>query len=118
VRRVPFSGGPTEISSSALATSSAAQRWGARTIEYVAGPPVLLVWAGMVLLALMLAGPFALMAMVVVALAAATVLVAFAGVVVASPFLLVRHLRTRRQRRAVSAPARPLASVQPQHVAA
>jgi hypothetical protein len=85
---------------------------------YVARPPVLLVWAGMVLLALMLAGPFALLAMVVVALAVATVLVGLAGVVVASPFLLVRHLRARRQRRAVGAPARPLASVQPQHIAA
>ena len=85
---------------------------------YVAGPPVLLLWAGTVLLALMLAGPFALMAMVVVALAAATALVALAGAIVASPFLIVRHLRARRQRRAVSAPARPLASVQPQHVVA
>jgi hypothetical protein len=85
---------------------------------YVAGPPVLLLWAGTVLLALMLAGPFALLAMVVVALAAVTVLVGLVGAVVASPFLLVRHLRARRQRRTVSAPERPLASVQPQHVAA
>jgi hypothetical protein len=85
---------------------------------YVAGPPVLLLWAGMVLLALMLAGPFALLATVVVALAVAAALVGLAGAIVASPFLLVRHLRARRQRRAASAPARPLVSVQPQHVAA
>ena len=85
---------------------------------YVAGPPVLLVWAGMVLLALMLAGPFALLATVVVALAVAIALVGLAGAIVASPFLLFRHVRARRQRRAVNAPARPLASVQLQHVVA
>lgn len=85
---------------------------------YVAGPPVLLLWTGMVLLALMLAGPFALLATVVVALAAGTALVGLAGAIVASPFFLVRHLRARRQRRAVSGPARPVPSVQPQHVVA
>ena len=85
---------------------------------YVAGPPVLLLWAGTVLLALMLAGPFALLVMVVVALAVATALVGLAGAIVASPFLLARHMHARRQRRAVSAPARSAPSVKPQHVVA
>jgi hypothetical protein len=85
---------------------------------YVAGPPLLLVWAGTVLLALMLAGPFALLVTVVVALAVATALVALAGAIVASPFLLVHRVRARRQQRAATVPAPPLASVQPQHVIA
>jgi hypothetical protein len=62
---------------------------------YVAGPPVLLVWAGTVLLALMLAGPFALVVTFVVALAAAAALVTLAGAILATPYLLIRHFRRR-----------------------
>jgi hypothetical protein len=74
---------------------------------FVAGPPVLLVWAGTVLFALMLAGPFALVVTFVVVLAAAAFLVALAGLVLASPYLLIRHVRARlaaRQRTTVVAP--------------
>ena len=63
---------------------------------FVAGPPILVAWGGTVLLALMLAGPFALLVTFVVVLAAAAALVALAGAILASPYLLVRHLRARR----------------------
>lgn len=63
---------------------------------YAAGPPVLLVWTGTVLFALMLAGPFAVMVTLALALAAAAALVALAGAILASPFLLVRHVRRHR----------------------
>jgi hypothetical protein len=62
---------------------------------YVAGPPVLVLWAGTVLLALMLAGPFALVATFVVAIAAAAAVVTLTVAILASPYLLVRHLRAR-----------------------
>ena len=62
---------------------------------YVAGPPVLLAWAGTVLFALMLAGPFALLVTLVVVLAAAAALVTLAGAILATPYLLIRHFRLR-----------------------
>jgi hypothetical protein len=61
----------------------------------VAGPPVLLVVVPWVLFALMLAGPFALLFTFVVLAVAATVLVGLVGVILASPYLLIRHLRGR-----------------------
>ena len=60
---------------------------------FVAGPPVLLVWAGTVLLALMLAGPFALLVTLVVVLVAVAAVVALAGAILAAPYLVVRRLR-------------------------
>ena len=65
----------------------------------VAGPPVLLAWAGTVLFALMLAGPFALLATFVVVLVAAAALVTLAGAILATPYLLVRHVRLRLAKR-------------------
>jgi len=61
----------------------------------VAGPPVLLAWAGTVLFALLLAGPFALIVTLVVVLAAAAGLVMLAGAILATPYLLIRHFRLR-----------------------
>jgi hypothetical protein len=79
---------------------------------YVAGPPLLLAWAGTVFFALMLAGPFALLVTLVAALAAAAAVVALAGAILATPYLLVRHLRqrlaTRRQRSEAWAPIAPV----------
>jgi hypothetical protein len=63
---------------------------------FVAGPPVLVAWAGALLLALMLVGPFALLVTFVVVLVAAAALVTLAGAVLAAPYLLVRHLHVRR----------------------
>jgi hypothetical protein len=60
---------------------------------FVAGPPVLVAGAGTVLLALVLVGPFALLVTLVVALVAATALVALAAAILATPYLLVRHVR-------------------------
>jgi hypothetical protein len=85
---------------------------------YVAGPPVLLAWAGTVLFALMLAGPFALLVTLVVVLVAAAALVTLAGAILAAPYLLIRHLRPRRVAPAMSVPARRLASVQTQRAPA
>src|SRR3954451_11224524 len=62
---------------------------------YVAGPPVLVAWVGTVLFALMLAGPFVLIVTLVVALAAAAAVVTLAGAILATPYLLIRHVRTR-----------------------
>jgi hypothetical protein len=66
---------------------------------FVAGPPVLIMWAGTVLFALMLAGPFALLVTFVLVFVAAATLVALAGAILASPYLLVRHLRLRLAQR-------------------
>ena len=62
---------------------------------YQAGPPVLLAGAGTVLFALMLAGPFALLVTLVVAVAAVAALVTLAGAILATPFLLIRHFARR-----------------------
>jgi hypothetical protein len=79
---------------------------------FVAGPPVLVMGAGTVLFALMLAGPFALLVTLVIVFAAAAALVALAGAILASPYLLVRHVgrRLARRRRVSEAPA-PIATV-------
>ena len=79
---------------------------------YVAGPPLLVAWAGTVLFALMLAGPFALLVALVVALAAAAAVVALAGAILATPYLLIRHFRLRvAKRRHVSQAPAPIATV-------
>jgi hypothetical protein len=79
---------------------------------FVAGPPVLVLWAGTVLLALMLAGPFALLVTFVVVLVAAAALIALAGAILATPYLLMRHLRVRlAKRRHASEVSAPIATV-------
>jgi hypothetical protein len=79
---------------------------------YVAGPPVLVVWAGTVLFALMLAGPFALVVALALALAAAVALVTVAGAILATPYLLIRHFRARvAKRRHVSEAPAPIATI-------
>jgi hypothetical protein len=79
---------------------------------YVAGPPIVLAWAGTVLFALMLAGPFALLVTLVVALAAAAALVTLAGAILATPYLLIRHFRLHlAKRRDVSEGWAPIATV-------
>jgi hypothetical protein len=62
---------------------------------YQAGPPVLVAGAGTVLFALLLVGPFVLLVTVAVAVAAAAALVALAGAILATPYLLIRHVGTR-----------------------
>ena len=69
---------------------------------FVAGPPVLVAWAGTVMLALMLAGPFALLVTLIVVLVAAAALVTLAGAILATPYLIVRHLRRHRARHTTS----------------
>jgi hypothetical protein len=64
---------------------------------FVAGPPIVVAWVGTVLFALMLAGPFALVATLVVVLVAAAAVVALAGAILATPYLLVRHLLAKRR---------------------
>ena len=66
---------------------------------FAAGPPVLLMWIGTVLFALLLAGPFLLIVTLVIALVAVTGLVLLAGVILASPYLLIRHLRRHAAQR-------------------
>jgi hypothetical protein len=79
---------------------------------YVAGPPVLVAWAGTILFALMLAGPFALVVALAVVLAAAAALVTLAGAILATPYLLIRHFRARvAKRRHVSEAPAPIATV-------
>jgi hypothetical protein len=69
--------------------------------EWIASPLVL----GLVLLPL-LAPPFAMIALFVIAVAALAAVVALAAAVVASPYLLVRHVRRHLAgRRAAAAPS-------------
>jgi hypothetical protein len=62
----------------------------------VAGPPVVLLAGPLVLLALIIAGPFLLLLTLVAVLVASAVVLALIGAILASPYLLVRHLRDRR----------------------
>jgi hypothetical protein len=79
---------------------------------FVAGPPVLLAWTGTVLFALMLAGPFALLVTLVIAFVAAAAVVTMAGAILATPYLLVRHVRLRlAQRRQGSQAPAPIVTV-------
>ena len=79
---------------------------------YVAGPPILLAWAGTVLFALMLAGPFALLVTLVAVFAAAAALVTLAGAILASPYLLIRHFRRHlAERRHFAEGSAPIATV-------
>jgi hypothetical protein len=79
---------------------------------YVAGPPVVLAWTATVLFALMLAGPFALVVALSLVVVAAAAVLALAAAIVASPYLLVRHLRARWADRPVSRPAPQLVTVE------
>jgi hypothetical protein len=71
------------------------------------GPPVVSLAGPWLLVALALAGPFALVFTFVVVLVAVALLVLLAGTILASPWLLVRHLRRRRTDH-VSVTSRPL----------
>ena len=57
------------------------------------GPPIVVLVGPLLLLCLMLAGPFALLVTVVVLLAAAAAVVALIGAMLAAPYLLARRLR-------------------------
>jgi hypothetical protein len=85
---------------------------------YVAGPPLVLAWTATVLFALMLAGPFALLVALVLVLVAAMAVVGLAAAILASPYLLVRHLRAHRAARVVSRPAPQLVTVESSRAAA
>jgi hypothetical protein len=85
---------------------------------FVAGPPVLFVWAGTVLLALMLAGPFALLVTLIVVLVAAAALVTLAGAILATPYLIVRRLRRHRARHTTSYVKPQLVAVESQRATA
>jgi hypothetical protein len=65
-------------------------------VVVVAGPPVVLLAGPLVLFALIVAGPFLLLLTLVALLIGSTVLVALIGTILASPYLLVRHVRERR----------------------
>ena len=66
----------------------------------VYGPPVVLLAIPWLLFGLMLAGPFALIATIVVLLAAVVAVFALIGAILASPVLLVARLRRERDPRA------------------
>ena len=91
------------MTSTALPTTSAKQSFAEALDETlpvaevipVYGPPVFLLLVPWAFFGLLLAGPFAVLVTLVVALVAAWALVALIGAALASPFLLVRHLRGR-----------------------
>ena len=58
----------------------------------VYGPPIALVAAPWLLIGLMLAGPFALLVTIVVAIVVAAGLVVLIGAILAAPFVLARRL--------------------------
>jgi hypothetical protein len=67
------------------------------------GPPVVFLAGPWVLLALMLAGPFALLlTLVAFMLVAATVVVAVTAAILAAPYLLIGRFRSLRAQRALS----------------
>jgi hypothetical protein len=71
----------------------------------VAGPPVLILAVPLVLVGLIVAGPFVLILTLVALVALVLAVLAAAGLVLASPYLLVRHLRARRAVALAPAPA-------------
>jgi hypothetical protein len=71
----------------------------------VAGPPAVLLVGPLVLLGLLVAGPFVAMLTIAAVLVLAIAVVAAAGLIVASPYLLIRHLRARHAAAPVPAPA-------------
>ena len=85
----------------------------------VDGPPFLFLLAPWLLLVLMRAGPFAcLFALVVLVIAAATVLAAILAIV-AAPYLLIRHLRGHQGPHAsIRAPAAQAVAIESPRVAA
>ena len=62
----------------------------------VAGPPAVTLVAPLVLFALALAGPFLVLLTIGALMIAVVALLALAGAVVISPYLLVRHVRGHR----------------------
>jgi hypothetical protein len=84
------------------------------------GPPVAFVVGPWLILVLMLAGPLAwAFALVVVVIVAATVLAALTAAILGAPYLLVRHLRRHRARRAsIAAPAVQVGALDSRRVAA
>ena len=83
------------------------------------GPPVISLAGPWVLLALMLAGPFAfLLTLVAFMLVAATVVVAVTAAILAGPYLLIGRIRSLRARRALSKDRAPqLVTFDPTRVA-
>jgi hypothetical protein len=78
------------------------------------GPPVAFFAIPWILFALLLAGPFALLVTIVIALLAAGLLIGALAAIAASPYLLVRQLRSAWTHHSTSrAPARPLAANPP-----
>ena len=63
---------------------------------FVAGPPILFLVGPLLVLVLMLIPPVALLVTLAAVLVAVTAAVALVGGVLASPYLLVRHVRERR----------------------
>jgi hypothetical protein len=59
----------------------------------IAGPPAILLVGPLVLLALIVAGPFLALLTIAAVLAVAGLIVLLAGAILASPYLLLRHLR-------------------------
>jgi hypothetical protein len=62
----------------------------------VAGPPVLILAVPLVLVGLLVAGPFVVILTLVAVVVLVTAVLTAAGLALASPYLLVRHLRARR----------------------
>jgi hypothetical protein len=84
-----------------------------------AGPPILLLAVPLVLFALLIAGPVLLLLTLVVLLLGCAALVALAGAIVASPFLLARRLRRHRPARTPrSAPAARFVPIGSRHASA
>jgi hypothetical protein len=96
----PASATPHPVVAVARSTSPDRPTWGelfderAPIIEAPAffGPPVIFVLGPWLLLVLLLIGPLALILMLVLALALAGTLLAMIATVIASPYLLIRHL--------------------------
>jgi hypothetical protein len=71
------------------------------------GPPVIFVFGPWLLLVLLMIGPVALLITFVILAALAVGLLAALGALIASPFLLMRHLRARHQSAPAARPVKP-----------
>jgi len=88
--------------------------------ELIAWPALFITTGPLVAFGLLLLGPVVLVLTIVAALAVLVLLVALAGAIVASPYLLYRHLARRRRSREpqITAAAAPLGYIESRRVAA
>jgi uncharacterized membrane protein len=90
----------------------------AETLGYVfvAGPPVAFVLVPWLIVVLLIIPPAAMLLTLVAVVVVVGAVLAAVGAIIASPYLIVRHLRERHARHAAAAAAKPVSTSAPQLV--